>query len=89
MQQESQSVVGEVAEAEADALDPLDQQVDGLGGAVAGSAGGEVGQQLVFPGGDGAGQAEQLGDVGVGAGPVEDLQPAPAMLPLRRNPETS
>ncbi len=79
MQQQPEPVVGEVAEAKADSLDALDEQVDGFGGAVAGSVGGEVGEQLVLPGGDGAGQAVQLGHRAVGAGGVEGEQPRPGL----------
>ena len=53
----------------------LDEQVDRLGGAVAGPAGGEVGEDLVLPGGDGASEAVELGHGAVGAGQVEAFQP--------------
>ena len=69
-QEKAEPVVGEVAESEADSFDPLAEQVDRLGGSVVDPAGGEVGQPLIFPGGDGAPEAVQLGDVGVRAGPV-------------------
>jgi hypothetical protein len=50
-----------------DALDLLDQEVDGFGRPVGDPVGVEVGQQLAVPGVDGAGQALELGDIGVGA----------------------
>lgn len=67
MQQQAQPVVLEVAEAVTDSLDLLDQQVHRLGRAVGHPAGVEVGEQLIPPGVDGAGQAAQLGDLGIGA----------------------
>jgi hypothetical protein len=42
-------VVGEVAEAVPDALDLLDQQVDGLGGPVGAAIGGVEGEDLGLP----------------------------------------
>src|SRR5512133_3427810 len=62
VQQQPQPVVGEVATAVAGPLDLLDEQVDGLGGAVGAPACGVEGEDLGFPGPDGAGQAGQLWD---------------------------
>lgn len=76
----SSAVVGEVVEPEADSFDAFYEPVDGLGGAVGDPAGGEVGEQLVGPGGDGAAQPLQLGDPGIGAGPVEPLQPSAVLV---------
>lgn len=76
VKQEPEPVVGEVAEAAADSLDPLDQQVDRLGGPVGGASGGEVGEQLRFPCGDGAAEPLELGYAVSGAGPVEAFEPA-------------
>ena len=56
MQQEAQPVVTKIAEAVSDPQDFLDQQVDRFGGAIADSAGAEVGQELRPPRGEGAGQ---------------------------------
>jgi hypothetical protein len=53
-----------------DPADFLDQQVDCFGGAVRGPVGVVIGQDLGFPGADGVGQGEDLGDVVVG-GAVE------------------
>ena len=44
MKQQAQPVVAEVAEAMADPLDLLDEQVHGLGGAVGAAAGGVEGE---------------------------------------------
>ena len=49
-QDHSESVVGGVAEAAGDASVEFDDAVDRFGAAVVGSAGGEVGQELLFPG---------------------------------------
>ena len=76
VQEQAEPVVGEVAEPEADCLDPLDQQVDRLGGSVGGASGGEVGEQLRFPCGDGAAEPLELGYAVSGAGPVEAFEPA-------------
>jgi hypothetical protein len=59
----------EVAEAAGDPAMEFDHAVDGLGTAVVGPAGGEVGQELGLPGTQGAAEACDLGD---GAG-VESL----------------
>src|SRR5581483_3752179 len=59
-EQQTESVVVEVPESVGDALDLLDQQVDGLGRAVTG-AGGVVGEDLGAPPGHGLGQPVQLG----------------------------
>ena len=61
---EREPVVREVAEAEADSFDAFDEEIDRLGGSVAHPGGGEVRQQLVFPGGDGAPEAFELGTPG-------------------------
>jgi hypothetical protein len=61
VQQEAESVVGEVAVPVSDPLDLLDQPVDGFGGSVGDAVGVEVGEQLVAPGVDGAGQPDQFG----------------------------
>lgn len=53
-----------VAVSVADSADLFDEQVDCLGGSVAGAAGVEVGQVLAAPGGQGAADA---GDFGYGA----------------------
>jgi len=50
-----------------DSLDLLDQQFGRLGPGVEDSAGVEVGEELFAPGVDRAGEAVQLGDLGVGA----------------------
>ncbi len=84
VQEQAEPVVGEVAESEADPFDAFDQQVDRLGGAVAGAGGGEVGQQLVLSGGDGPPEPVQFGHFGNRAGPVEGLQPAAGLGQGRR-----
>jgi hypothetical protein len=58
--QQPQAVVGEAAEAVPDTLDLLDEQVDGLGGAVGAAPGRVEGQDFGLPGPDRAGQAYQL-----------------------------
>ena len=75
VQQEPQSVVVQVAESVAGAFHLFDQQVGGFGRSVGHTAGVEVGQQLGAPGVDGAGQAVQFGDVGVGAVGQPPVQP--------------
>jgi hypothetical protein len=70
-EEESASVVGEIAIAVAEAADLLDEQVDGFGGSVGGAVGGVEGEELVAPAVDGASEPGQLGDVGVG-GVLED-----------------
>ena len=82
-QHEPERVVRKVAEFKADACDAFDEQVDRRGGSVTHGAGGEVGRHLVFPGGNGAPEAGQLRDVGVGAGPVEAVQPGPGPVQVR------
>jgi len=67
VQEQAQPVVLVVAEAVSDALDFLDDQVDGLGRSVADAGVVEAGDQFIPPGVEGAGQAGQLGDTGVGA----------------------
>jgi hypothetical protein len=61
-QDHSESVVVGVAEAAGDAAVELDDAVHGFGAAVVGSAGGEVGQELVLPGPEGAAEPRDLGD---------------------------
>ena len=48
-QDHSESVVGGVAEAAGDSAVEFDDPVDRLGATVVGSAGGEVGQELLLP----------------------------------------
>src|SRR6266498_6065030 len=60
VQQQPKSVVVEIAKAVPDALDLLDQQVDGLGGAVGAAAGGMPGQDLGLPRPDRSGQPREL-----------------------------
>jgi len=55
-------VVDWVAEASGDAAVEFDDAVDGLGPAVVGSAGGEVGQELLAPGSQGSAEPGDLGD---------------------------
>ena len=76
MQQQAQPVVVEVAEAVADSLHLLHQQVDRLGGAV-GEPGGMPGQDLWLPAPYGAVQMGELMHVGAAAVVVEALE-APA-----------
>jgi hypothetical protein len=64
VQQEPEPVVREVAEAEAHSLDLLDEEVHGSVGPLEVPAVVKVGQQLGFPGGDGAAEPLQLGDAG-------------------------
>ena len=61
-QDHSESVVGRVAEAAGDTAVEFDDPVDGFGAAVVGAAGGEVGQELVFPRSEGAAESGDLGD---------------------------
>src|SRR5829696_1771137 len=61
-QDHSESVVCRVAEAAGDPSVEFDDAVNGLGAAVVGSAGGEVGQELVLPGPQGAAEPGDLGD---------------------------
>src|SRR5215204_5895846 len=74
-EEESASIVGEVAVAVADATDLLDQQVDRFGRSVAGAAGGVEGEDLVAPAVDGAGEAGEFGDLDVGGVLEEHDQP--------------
>jgi hypothetical protein len=74
MQQQPQPVVSEVAEAVADALHLLDQQVDGLDGPVGAAIGGMPGQDLGLPSSHGAYQPGQLGDLDAIAPAVEAIQ---------------
>src|SRR3954466_14917091 len=62
-EEESASVVGEVAVAVTESSDLLDEQVDGFGRSVAGAAGGVEGEDLVTPPVDGVGEAGEFGDV--------------------------
>ena len=75
-EEESASIVGEVAVAVAEAADLLDEQVDGFGGSVGGAAGGVEGEDLVAPAVDGVRKPCELGDVGVGGVLEEHDQPA-------------
>src|SRR5215213_2536413 len=61
-QDHSESVVCRVAEAAGDPSVEFDDAVHGFGAAVVGSAGGEVGQELVLPGPEGAAEPRDLGD---------------------------
>lgn len=72
MQEQTGPVVVEVANPESDTFGSFDQQFHRLGTAIAGMAGVEVGEQLVVPGTDGAGEAVQFGGLGVGADGVEE-----------------
>src|ERR1700737_496727 len=63
VQQEAQPVVTKITEPVSDAQDFLDQQVDRFGGAVADSAAAEVGQELISPRGEGAGQPPEFGNL--------------------------
>jgi hypothetical protein len=58
----------------------LDQQVDGFGGSVANPAGGEVGQEFLVPGGDGARQPGQFGCPGVDADDGLVIQPGGSLV---------
>ena len=67
-----------VAESVTDAANLLDEQVDGFGRSV-GTPGGVIGEDLVLPAGDGAGEPAEFGDVGIGAPQVERFEPTPGM----------
>src|ERR671912_2972675 len=67
----------------ADPLDLLDQSVDGFGGSVGDAAGVEVGQQLVPPGVQGAGEPDQFGDLVLGDGGEPAQQPPFGPVPGR------
>ncbi len=96
VQEQAQPVVVEVAEAVSDALDLLDHEVDGFGGSVADAGVVEGGEKLVPPGVEDAGQASELGDMGVGAAgcrgrgprsspsPTTPRTPSPPALPSAR-----
>jgi hypothetical protein len=74
-QQEAQSVVLEVAEPEAEALDVLDDEVRAFGGGV-GEPGGVPAEDLGLPSADGLGEVGELDDVGRGAVRVERVEAA-------------
>ena len=74
-EEESASVVGEVAVAVAEAADLFEEQVDGFGRSVRCAAGGVEGEDLVPPAVDGVREPGEFGDVGVG-GVFETDQPA-------------
>jgi hypothetical protein len=57
LEQQPEPVIGEVAQAVPEALDLLDEQVDGLGGAVGGAPGDMPGQDLGLLSSYGAGKA--------------------------------
>lgn len=75
---EPESVVVEVAEPVADALDLLDEKLHGFGRPVR-EPGVVVGEDLVPPGGDGASESGQLGHLRFGAALVEPGEPAAGM----------
>ena len=75
MEEKSESVVGEVAEAVADAFDLFDEGVGRFGRPVGHSCGVEVGEQLVAPAVEGAGQPHQFGDLVGGDGGEPGQQP--------------
>jgi len=60
----------------ADAADLLDEEVDGFGRPVRGTCGLVVGEDLVTPAVDGAGEAGELGDVRVGCVLEEHHEPS-------------
>jgi hypothetical protein len=76
VQEEAEPVVGEVAVAVPDAFHLLDQTVDRFGGSVGDAAGVEVGEQFGSPGVQGAGEADQFGDLVLGDGGEPAQQPA-------------
>ena len=76
-QDHPESIVGGVAEAAGDPAVEFDDAVEGFGAAVAGSAGGEVGQELGPPGGEGAAESGDLGDRAAGEG-LDDRQRDPS-----------
>lgn len=76
-EEEPEPVVVEVAEAVAGSAGVLDEQVHGLGGAVAGAVGGVEGEELVGPAVDGRGEPDQLGHIGLRA-PLEERDQASA-----------
>ena len=77
------ALVGGVAEAVGEAGLELGEAVEALGGGV-GDAGQDGGDDLVFPAGDRAREAEQLGDVLVLRAPVVEGEQPVADLPLAR-----
>jgi hypothetical protein len=74
VEQEPEAIVLEVAEAVADALDLLHEQVHGLGGSV-GEAGAVPAQDLVLPAAHGGGEAAEFVDFGSAALGVEAVEP--------------
>src|SRR5918994_5539505 len=70
-QEEPESIVLEVPEAEPEALDVLDDQVRSFGGGV-GERGGGPAEDRDFPAGGGAREPLELGHVAAGAVVVED-----------------
>ena len=74
-QQESEPIVLEVPEPEAEALDVLDDEVGAFGRGV-GEPGPVPAQDRGLPAGDGAGEPVELGHVAVGAMCVEGDEPA-------------
>src|SRR5690606_37467595 len=76
-EEQPEPVVVEVAEAVAGSAGVLDEQVHGLGGAVAGAVGGVEGEKLVGPAVDGRGEPDQLGHIGLRA-PLEERDQASA-----------
>src|SRR5918995_3357812 len=73
-QQEPESIVLEVPEAEPEALDVLDDQVRAFGGGV-GEPGAVPAQDRDVPAGGGAGEPLEFGHVAAGAVVVEDDEP--------------
>jgi hypothetical protein len=61
----------------ADTFDLLDEQVDGLGGAVGAAAGGMPGKDFDLPGSHGTSQSGQLSDLDAIAPVVEAVQRGP------------
>jgi hypothetical protein len=59
----------------------LDQSVDGFGGSVGDAAGVEVGEQLGPPGVQGAGEADEFGDLVLGDVGEPAQQPAVGPVP--------
>src|ERR687897_3364147 len=74
-EEEPESIVVEVPEPEAEALDVLDDQVGALGGGV-GEPGAVPAQDRGFPAGDGAAEPFELGHFAAGAVLVEGDEPA-------------
>ena len=61
-QHDSQPIMIKVFQSVGEATDFFDDQVDGLGAAIGYPAGVEVGQDLCFPGAEGAAQPGDFGD---------------------------